>query len=221
MYSKYIHHQEIANLVYEAFQEAFAKKDKGALKNNNTFRSSYFVSLIGAQLEKHFEKYESTKVHYQAVQSIEASEKKSGEWLFDICVTRYKTISKTIKKDINTHLLFACESEFNTGLHAFATDFGKLICSNAKQYLFIQGLNQKTATGRFNFIEARKKIIQEQLGDLIDVDFVLAFVPSPVKVDQTSFWDTAGAELLSWLSIWVYKACANKFVEVELSKIIH
>ena len=44
--------QKVAEIVFDSFRKAFAKKDQGALVGNNSFRSSYFVSLIGEALER-------------------------------------------------------------------------------------------------------------------------------------------------------------------------
>ena len=153
--------KEVGDMVFKSFKKAFEEKDKGALKGNNSFRSSYFVSLIGDRLKRHFTR---AKVHYQSISSIGEKQKTSGEWLFDICVTTQLKVSDNRKGCgtgmMNTNVLFACESEFETSLSAFVTDFGKLICSNANQYVFIQGLNQKTESGRNDFMESRKEIIK-------------------------------------------------------------
>jgi len=203
---------EIAEIVLQSFRKAFQEKDQGKLVKNNPFRSSYFVSLIGEKLENHFT---DAKTHYQYVGNIEQSRKTSGEWLFDICVTSQIDIVDTRHKDgrsqISSNILFACESEFETSLAAFTTDFGKLICSNANQFLFIQGLNQSTGVGRNDFIESRKEIITSKLRHLIRDDFVLAFIPTPGKIGDQSFWDRYEMEVLGWASIWIYNATQNEF----------
>ena len=203
---------DVANIVFESFVTAFKEKNQGELKDNNPFRSSYFVSLIGEKLENHFF---DAKTNYQNIQSIENNKKSSGEWLFDISVTSQLEIidDRYIdgKSKINTNILFACESEFDTSLAAFTTDFGKLICSNANQYLFIQGLNQSTEKGRKEFIESRKEIIKKQLRHIIRDDFVLAFIPTPGKVGDKSFWDTQENEILDWACIYIYDVVKNEF----------
>ena len=143
---------DVAKMVYRSFQETFQLKDQGKLAGNNPHRSSYFVNLMGKKLQEH---YKGAKTHFQAIDSVDAENKVSGEWLFDICVTAQFQINDirpgTLPTPINTNILFACESEFETSLSAFTTDFGKLICSNANQYLYIQGLKQTTETGRKDF----------------------------------------------------------------------
>lgn len=205
---------EIANIVFHAFQTAFKHKYIGILKDDNSFRSSYFLHLIGIELEKNH--FKGAKFNYQRVPSIEKKERTSGEWLFDLCITTEKEIIDNRYKDgkamINTNTLFACESEFSTGLKDFTTDFGKLLCSNANQYLFVQGLNQSTQQGRIDFIDTRKKIITSQLEHLILDDFVLAFIPTPYKMGNSSFWDQH-EDAIHWASIWIYSASQNKFEE--------
>jgi hypothetical protein len=206
--------EEVAEIVYNAFKKAFEEKENESLRGNNPFRSSYFVSLIGDKLKNHFK---SAKTHYQSIDSILNKKKNSGEWLFDICVTSQMPVIDSRHVDgksiINTNILFACESEFETSLSAFTTDFGKLICSNANQYLFIQGLNQSTEAGRKDFISSRKSIIKDQLKGLIRDDFVLAFIPTPGKIGERSFWDRYEKEALAWASIWICNDCENEFIE--------
>ena len=113
--------------------------------------------------------------------------------------------------------MFACESEFDTSLSAFSTDFGKLIYSKANQILFIQGLNQSTEKGRKEFIQMRKDIIRTQLNHLILDDFVLAFIPTPGKIREKSFWDVS-EETKEWASVWIYSASENEFLGIKNSK---
>ncbi len=208
--------KEVGKIVYDSFCETFEKKDTGELKESNPYRSAYFVGRIGDQLKEHFK---PAKTNYQSIESINNPKKLAGEWLFDICVTAQIEIEDRRKgcgsSKINTNILFACESEFETSITAFATDFGKLICSNANQFLFIQGLNQKTPEGRKDFIAARKNIIQTQLKHLIEDDFVLAFVPTPGKIGKQSFWDEYESEVKGWIEIYNYEVSINDFTKLE------
>lgn len=207
-----LNNNEIAKIIFTSFKETFENKDKGKLKESNPFRSSYFVSLVGKKIE---ESFRSAKSNFQSIESIENTNKKGGEWLYDICFTRQIEVKDEKYKGtakINTNILLACESEFETSLSAFTTDFGKLICSNANQITFIQGLNQSTKTGRIDFIESRKNIIKNQLHDMIRDDFVLAFIPTPGKYGEMSFWDKYADEVLEWASIWIYDKSDNDFI---------
>ncbi|MFK7936659.1 MAG: hypothetical protein AB8G22_24310 [Saprospiraceae bacterium] len=212
--------KQVGKIVFNAFQQTFREKDNGNLRKNNSFRSAYFVSLIGKRLNEHFV---DAKTNYQAIDSINSSGKLSGEWLYDISVTTQLKIIDERKgcgfSAINTNVLFACESEFDTSLQSFTTDFGKLICSNANQYLFIQGLNQKTSTGRRSFIDSRISIIKKTLEHLISDDFVLAFVPTPGKIGNFSFWDEHENEVASWIEIYVYDASQNEFIQLKFQSI--
>ncbi|MFK7950263.1 MAG: hypothetical protein AB8G11_21925 [Saprospiraceae bacterium] len=202
--------KQVANIVLSSFEKAL-KDDNDKLKNNNSLRSSYFVSLIGDELKKDF-KGKDLKVNYQKVNKL-TKEKESGEWLFDICVTTQLKLNHRESSKINTSILLACESEFSTDLSDFTKDFGKLICSNAKQLLFIQGLNQESSKGRENFIQKRQNLIISELSDYIKNDFVLAFIPTPGKVGNLrSFWNL-GESILSYTSIWIYNAAIKKFIK--------
>lgn len=207
---------DTAKIVLNSFEETFNLKDEGTLADNNPHRSAYFVNLIGKKLQEHFK---GAKAHFQRLDLVDAKNKVGGEWLFDVCVTSQISIKDErpggSTSAINTNLLFACESEFGTSLSDFTTDFGKLICSNANQYLYIQGLNQFTEKGREDFINSRKEIIQTQLFHLIKDDFVLAFIPTPGKIGKGSFWDTYEEEVLDWASIWIYSASENEFIKYK------
>ena len=210
-------HKTLASIVYLSFKKAFEERNRALLKNDNPFRSAYFVNLIGKELAIYFK---DAKTNYQAVDSIFNKSKSSGEWLFDICVTTQAEIiderKEGRKSKINTNILLACESEFETNINAFTTDFGKLICSNANQKLFIQGLNQKTKDGREDFIISRQEIVKTQLQHLISDDFVLAFIPTPGKIGNQSYWDENEKEVLSWSKIFVYDASKNDFEEIKM-----
>lgn len=208
--------KEVGKIVYDSFLQAFGAKDREELKGDNPYRSSFFVSLIGDKLKNHFK---FAKTNYQSIDPNNPNKKLAGEWLFDISVTAQLEIEDIRKgcsnSKINTNILFACESEFETSLHAFTTDFGKLICSNANQFLFIQGLNQKTNAGRRDFIESRMNIIRSQLVHLISDDFVLAFIPTPGKIGDSSFWDKYEKEVKSWVEIYIYDVSMNSFQKID------
>jgi len=208
--------KEIAQIIFDSFKETFKFKDQGDLANNNPLRSSYFVSLIAEKLQTDF--FSGSKKNVQAVQNAENKLKKEkGEWLYDICITAEISIEGTYEgmADINTDILIAGESEFDTSISGFAQDFGKLICSTANQYFYIQGINQKSEDGRLKFIENRKSIITEQLSSLVKDDFVLAFIPTPGKVGEHSFWDEYSNDIISWVSIWIYDKSKNNFIEYD------
>lgn len=204
--------KEIAKIVLDTFIDTFSERNKGELKNNNPLRSSYFVSLIGERIHKTF--FTNSKLNIQKVSSVNSKSKTSGEWIYDICITSQQEITDSRYKGtsfVNTNILFACESEFETSIAAFATDFGKLLCSNANQILYIQGLSQSTEQGRLDFIESRKKIVTTQLNNLIKDDFVLAFIPTPGKIRDGSFWDTHHNTVIAWAEIWIYDKSKNEF----------
>lgn len=203
--------EKIAQTIYNAFIYCFESRNLGKLANDNTFRSAYFVSTLAKGIHQEF--FIDSKLNVLSIDNSEERRQK-GEWLFDFCMTERCHI--TDKKyggntDINTKILFAGESEFHTSIEGFGKDFGKLICSNANQYCYIQGLNQKTAEGRRDFILSRKEIITKQLHQFINDDFVLAFVPTPGIRETMSFWDENEKDVVSWIEIYIYDKSANTF----------
>jgi hypothetical protein len=154
------------------------------------------------------------------VQKVEDNGKKSpGEWLYDACIIEEKIIKDETgyKKEtwckIPVKVFLSIESEFNTSLKSFADDFGKLVCSNSEQILYIAGLNQKDE--RKKFIDRRINMINKYLLNYLN-NLILIFFPSPEKNKYlTSIWDEYSLdELCSWIQIYSY----NKNENVKLIK---
>lgn len=205
--------QRIAQIIYDALKLSFDKRNEGKLINNNPMRSAYFVSNVATNIHKTF--FSKSKLNVQSLEDID-SNKQSGEWLFDFCITEQCPINDIRyggNAEINTKVLFAGESEFHTSIEGFGKDFGKLICSDANQYCYIQGLNQKTEEGRRDFIQSRKEIITKQINHFIQDDFVLAFVPTPGKGAELSFWDEHENDVLGWTEIYIYDKSANDLIK--------
>ena len=207
--------EKIAQVIFNAFMYSFESRNFGRLENDNPARSAYFVSTIAKGIHQEF--FKDSKLNVVSLDGADTKRQK-GEWLFDFCITEECLI--TDKKYggntyINTKILFAGESEFHTSIEGFGRDFGKLICSNVNQYCYIQGLNQKTAGGRKDFILSRKEIITNQLHNFIKDDFVLAFVPTPGVGEKKSFWDENEKEVINWIEIFIYDKSSNKFIEFK------
>ena len=200
--------------MHQSFIDAYSKKDGVQFLNDNTLRSSYFLSELARSIHSDF--FIESKLNVPIVED-ESIHKKSGEWLYDFCITsqiEIVDINYQSKALVNTEVLFAAESEFSTSISDFAIDFSKLLCSKATQYCYVQGLNQKTEEGRKKFINGRQDIIRNQLNELIIDDFVLAFVPTPGKVDGNSFWELEGVK--DWIRIFIYNKSANSFIEYPI-----
>ena len=203
---------EIAKIIYDSFIDSFNKRNQGRLAENNPLRSAYFLSKVANCIHQNC--FPNSKLNVQSVADVDNGKMK-GEWLFDFCITELVGIVDKKyhgKTEINIQILFAGESEFDSSISAFGHDFGKLICSNANQYCYIMGLNQKTDAGRKDYIESRLSVINDQLSKHVKDDFVLAFVPTPGKIGEKSYWDK-DEDVINWIKIFMYDKSCNQFDE--------
>ena len=178
---------------------------------NNKLKSSIFVSSVADLL---FDSYKTSGENL-TLRVIgfdeESGERKPGENLLDITITKTKTISDTGNKQstasISYQLIWAAESEANTSLPAFAADFGKLLCTKSMYYLYLNGLDQVKEDSRVAYIDRRLTIAREMLevADLKYSNFYYAFWPSPNKnrSQDKSFWDVHHKdELLNMVRVY-------------------
>jgi len=171
-------------------------KETLQIKVNNRLRSSIFVSSIATKL---FDLYEETKenisLHVIGFDEVSSS-RISGESMLDVTIAKTKAIADPKKKNstalVSYKLLWAVESEANTGLPAFAEDFSKLICSKSENYLYLNGLDQ-IPSNQEAYIDRRLNNAVELLeaADMKNTNFFFAFWPSPAKIvsHNLSYWD--------------------------------
>jgi len=164
---------------------------------NNRLRSSIFVSNIADGL---YSFYKDSNEHL-ALRVIGFDEDTGagveGEKMLDISIAKTKAIidpDKEISKAIiGYQLIWAVESEANSGLPDFADDFGKLLCVKSKNYLYLNGLDQLQEKSRLSYIDRRLEVAKQLLEDAeLEYDnFYYAFWPSPAKNTNhnKSFWD--------------------------------
>ena len=164
---------------------------------NNRLRSSIFVSNIADGL---YSFYKDSNEHL-ALRVIGFDEDTGagveGEKMLDISIAKTKAIidpDKEISKAIiGYQLIWAVESEANSGLPDFADDFGKLLCVKSKNYLYLNGLDQLQEKSRLSYIDRRLEVAKQLLEDAeLEYDnFYYAFWPSPAKNmnHNKSFWD--------------------------------
>jgi len=210
---------EIETITKNAFRKSWSVRTQGnfLIENHehaNFFRSAKFVSEIadGFWDKKFSEMYNENQkkkmLHVQDVNDLGI--KKEGEWLFDICVTEAIEIeewnnSKKASAHIDTSILWAIESESATSIKEFCADFGKLICSGAKNCLYLHGLNQRSEDGRSKFIKRRLSTIKNQLSEYMKKEtiYYIGFWPSPKKVGGSSLWDQYSLEeLIDWIEVY-------------------
>lgn len=167
----------------------------------NQIKSAKFLYEFSAGIHREW----FSDYHFNIQNVDDYGKKSSGEWLFDMCITRQEEMkinkySNTGNK-LNVEILLALECEFHTGSPNISIDFGKLLCSNAKQCVYIQGISQKTDNGRIDFIKERKSVIEKILANFSQ-DFYILFVPSPEKKhNQQSFWFT-GLPLIDYIEVY-------------------
>ena len=221
-------------LIVDAFEKAWNVKDNGKFVNHinggnrdhsNGLRSAKFVYEIAKKLKKEFKKDKCLRLHVQEVDN--RGNKKPGEWLFDIAITKTIQIiddkhEKSPEK-INASLEWVVESEYHTGLKAFADDFGKLIVTNTINALYLNGLNQQKDIE--DFINRRKITAA---GALIKSKFkcekfYLAFWPTPEKLKSTgkSQWDIdldkeTISELTNKIKLFIYDFINDNWEEVNV-----
>jgi hypothetical protein len=192
--------EELRKIIVASFASSIKQKEN---MSTNFDRSTRFVSILSKKI--HSTWYSNNKLNLKSID--EHGKKFGGEWLYDMCITETRKIFdkryKNSSAEINVKVLFAMECEFSTGLKDFADDFGKLLCSGADDYLFVQGLNQITESERKKFIENRKDIIKTELS-MNAKNFFIAFVPTPGKRnDPVSLWNRDEV-LTNWIEVYLY-----------------
>jgi hypothetical protein len=178
-------------LLIESFKYTHELKDK--IAENDCLSSKFIFEFMNRIYKKYFN--DDTVLN---IQNVDDNGKRSpGEWLYDACIVRRKTIYDEPYKtntEINIEILLAFESEFSTCLKDFAKDFGKLLCSKSDNKIYICGLNQITKNGRSSYIERKIRTINKYLKNNID-NMILIFFPSTKgnlwrkhKFDELKFW---------------------------------
>ncbi len=186
-------------MIKRALVNAMNQVQKYEKVTDNKLKSSIFVYMLSKEFRNKMDK----KYKINVVGFDEANRKrKPGEWLLDIAITEEIQIQdpeKMLSKvDMSYKMVWAIESELDSGIKAFADDFGKLLCVKSENYLFLNGLNQKTEKGRLKYIKRRTATIVDMKKDAkMDLkNYYLAFFPSPAKIKGKSLWDDNSEEKL-------------------------
>ena len=195
----------IENMVSKALVKSIQQVEGKEVLTDNKLKSSIFVYMLSEEFRNSFGgKYKINVVGYDK----EKKKRKPGEWLLDIAITEEIQIQDPedvrSKGDISYRMIWAIESELNSGIKAFADDFGKLLCVKSENYLFLNGLNQKTEKGRLDYIKRRTATIGKMQKDLSLAlnNYYIAFFPSPAKKNGESLWDkNSQEELLKMITV--------------------
>jgi len=189
------------NWVKDALKTSLCKDKETQKNDDNKLRSAIFVAEIANLLySKTVANQENDNYKYcNNFIDVKDGKRVSGEWLLDITITEQIEVTDREKKQsralINSEIIWAVESEAATSLPAFAEDFGKLLCVQAKNYLFLNGLDQKKIKDQQAFIDRRLDTITDLLQKINfhpNDNFYVAFWPSPAQSGGSSLWGTVG-----------------------------
>ena len=205
--------KNIKNIIHSSLKISI----ENSSEMTNQIKSSLFVSNLGKMLNEYCKGLFQT--NYISVDS--KGKKTSGEWMLDISVTKQVEVTeefngKVIKKLINTNLIWAVESETSTSTIDFCMDFGKLLCVNSENYLYLNGLNHSTPKKSEEYVEKRIDTVTKLLQDMeLTENLYYGFFPTPGK---TAGNDSIWAEILkgnySHLGLRLFKFQGKVFVEI-------
>ena len=181
--------------------------NKEPFNKDNKLKSAKFVSIFGELIFNKFFKSSDNVLNMVKVDN--SGYKQHGEWLLDITITQD---SKGFKKNI----ILAVESESDSSEKAFNDDFAKLIHIKAINYIYLNGVNQKTPKGLENYISKRLLYAENILNFSNYSSFYLGFWPSPKKISKIdSIWLAFPNDIYSHLNkIFLYKLINGKFEKV-------
>jgi hypothetical protein len=182
----------ILAIIANSLSEAISQKDNAFCKKNQN-RSSLFVSILGKNL---YSNLVDPDCSLKLITVDPNGNKEPGEWLLDIAITKIINIEeRNYSAKAVTNLVWAIESESNSALTAFASDFCKLAVVKSHKYLYLHGFNQGTENATRDFFLRRMDFAKKILiaGGGVPNSFYIAFWPSPAKpkfkTNAQSIWD--------------------------------
>jgi hypothetical protein len=182
----------ILSIIANSLSDAISQKDMPGFELNQT-KSSLIVSIFASNLKSD---WSVTDCSLKVVKVDPDGQKHSGEWLLDIVIAKEIQIKeKGFTVYTVTNLEWAIESESNSGLAAFASDFSKLAVIKSSNYLYLHGFNQATEKAALEFFKRRLDFANKILmaGGGVPSQFFIAFYPSPekpvFKSDAQTIWD--------------------------------
>ena len=171
---------KLKSILSNSFNSARKYTNVDYFKDSNALKSAKFVSIFAQSLFNAF--YPNLDYKLNVIKVDDEGNKYSGEWLLDITITED---TNGFKKNI----ILGVESESNTSEKAFNDDFAKLIHTKAKNYIYLNGLNQKTPKGKQNYIRKRLLYAKSFLNSEEYPSFFFGFWTSPQKNNESdSIW---------------------------------
>ena len=182
--------------------------------------SSKFVYEVASAIHRRALR-RSAGLRLRVIEVDDRGERKPGEWLVDACVTEERCEEGLRFID---RIVFAMESESDTGRRAFHDDFAKLAHLNAERKLYLNGLSQTTCRGMRKYIRSRREYAEAILNRITPPgEFYLGFWPSPAKPrsgrgELDSIW--RGLRRGKWphlnrIRLWRFDERAGRLVEVR------
>lgn len=217
--------QEMLQSVQEGFKTAFGATDS-ILDAKNSMRgsgklSAKFVYEVSKAIHTCLQRG-SRRRCLRVIKVDGVGEKKPGEWLVDACITEEHCESENLC--FIDQIVFAMESETDSGKRAFNRDFAKLVHLNAEYKLYLDGLHHTTYQWMKKHIRSRCEYVEAILNRIRpEGDFYLGFWPSPEKPRNSpnpidSIW--RGLQCGEWphlneIRLWRFDKCAGKLIEVR------
>lgn len=207
------------SLLEIALRNAHEKKDFGKFQYNNSLRSAKFVYEVANELDARINPNADKIVTpwVPKVQKVDDNgNKRSGEWMFDICFLKNLDMYEVFRgKETTGHVPFGIdwvvESEYHTGLKEFCVDFGKLLVVNSPNVVYLNGTNQRSTKDFRSYVDRRLNTLNGFLAEhrlhyretLKNV--YLGFWPSPEKKHgKHSLWDDEYDELVQRIRLFKY-----------------
>jgi len=197
----------LKNILQNCLDHSIELSSKDNFPQSNSLKSSLFVSEFASTVYEEFFNYPANKRNVITVK--ENGEKQPGEWLLDI------TITKNVG-DFKERILLAVESESNTSIKSFHEDFAKLLHIKAENYIYLNGLDQKTKSGRDIYISKRNSYALRLMRNAGINSFYLGFWASPRKIGNVdSIWNELPDGKFRHLNqVTLYKFINNTFKEI-------
>jgi len=211
---------DVKNILMTSFDDTYKLNQKDNALNSDIFKAKLTTNI--------FKEYSPELYEINVIGVNENNKRERGEWLLDgfIVKTNFFKINNVENLRVKLGGLWAIESELSVSNKAFITDFSKLLCVRSENYLYVNGINQRTKKGRKHYIENRIKSVKEILDATIgpynnNYNLYYSFCPttSIVAYDST-FWelyktkkigflDMASAEtLLDLIHIYKFEYCS-------------
>ena len=218
--------QELLRNTQNGFNRALSATDTILRDENNMAGpgrlSAKFVYQVSKAICKSLERRLPDKLCLRVIKVNDQGIRKSGEWLVDACITEEHREAGNLP--FIDRIVFAMESESNTGQRAFNDDFAKLVHLNAKYKLYLNGLSQTTHRGMCDYIKRRCEYVEAILNRIQPSgEFYLGFWPSPAKPKTSdrsldSIWRgllSGKWDHLNKIRLWHFDKRSRKLVRVR------